>query len=204
MTGNLIAHKKIKHGLCHTRLYGVWANIIQRCENQNSEEFYLYGERGITVCSSWHDFSIFSNWALANGYAYGLTIDRIDNDKGYSPENCRWATRKEQANNRRNNVNIAYKGKIQTIAEWEDEFELKRGIIGKRMRKGLPLDEVMRDFALTSSKTRFITYNGETRSIKQWAEVLGIKYCTLVSRLTTRCWSVDKAFRTQTNSRRIV
>lgn len=99
----------IKHGKRKSRLYHVWQNIKKRCSNPNVHNYHRYGGRGITVCDEWRDdFGKFYEWAIANGYdenaPYGqCTIDRIDNDKGYSPDNCRWVDVKTQNNNKTNN-----------------------------------------------------------------------------------------------------
>ena len=107
-----------KHGGTGSKLYGVWNSMRGRCERPTDQSFKNYGARGIRVCPEWSaDFDAFRSWALNNGYQPGLTLDRIDNDGDYTPENCRWATRKQQANNSRANVLVEYHGELLTLQQ---------------------------------------------------------------------------------------
>lgn len=136
------------HGKCRTRIYKTWCGMKARCHNEKNEFYDDYGGRGITVCLEWqNDFEAFYDWAIANGYASTLEIDRIDNDKGYSPDNCRWATRKEQCNNRRSNHFITCFGKTQTLSQWAEETGIKQSTIRHRLKKGWSVQD-----ALTKAK----------------------------------------------------
>ncbi len=94
---------RTNHGKAGTRLYRIWKKMKSRCHNPKDSDYQkYYGSRGITVCNEWsHNFQAFYDWAITNGYSDELSIDRIDNDKGYSPDNCRWATAEEQRHNQR-------------------------------------------------------------------------------------------------------
>jgi hypothetical protein len=109
----------------------------KRCYKQNHRYYARYGGRGITVCDEWKKSSkAFFEWALANGYEEHLTLDRIDNDKGYYPDNCRWANEIEQNNNKGSNIIVEINGKIQTLAQWATETGVSYQTIYKRYKRG--------------------------------------------------------------------
>lgn len=124
------------HGEATTRLYKEWGRLRNRCYNKNSHDYNRYGGRGIKVCDEWDTFWPFREWALANGYTDELSLDRIDVDGDYCPENCRWITMSEQQSNKRTNVFIEYNGKKQTVAQWAKELGILKETIMWRWRAG--------------------------------------------------------------------
>ena len=116
-----------------TRLYNIWACMRDRCNNSNERAYQYYGGRGISVCDEWKDYLLFKKWALDNGYNDSLTIDRIDVNEGYSPQNCRWATMLEQSNNRRSNHYLTFNGKTASIADWARKTGISASAIRQRI-----------------------------------------------------------------------
>lgn len=106
------------------RLYNIWCGMLHRCENPNREKFEDYGGRGITVCEEWHDFSVFVDWAKSHGYEDDLTIDRINVNGNYTPDNCRWATSKQQSNNKRTSVIVECNGIKATVKQWAELLDI--------------------------------------------------------------------------------
>ena len=127
----------IKHGMRNTRLWSVWDGIRKRCYNPNHKWYKRYGGRGITICDEWlKDHGAFFSWALANGYQDSLTIDRIDNNGNYCPENCRWIDMKTQLNNRCNNIPVEINGETKTIGEWAAITRIDYQTLYRRYRRG--------------------------------------------------------------------
>lgn len=120
--------------------YITWASMLARCRNPKDRSYRHYGGRGITVCERWY---VFENFLQDMGERpAGLSIDRIDNDKGYSPENCRWANAFQQVNNRRNTKRFTYKGKTQGLSEWAREIGIDRKTLESRIKSGIELPEL--------------------------------------------------------------
>lgn len=130
-----IGKRKRKHGKEPRKLYNTWRNMKQRCFNPLDSYFTSYGGRGITVCDEWKsDFATFRDWAFANGYDENLTIDRIDNNGDYTPENCRWVSQEIQANNRRSNRLITYNDETHTITEWSRILQIPSYLLFQRLK----------------------------------------------------------------------
>lgn len=135
---NKTGNNRRVHGMCGTRIYRIWKQMKTRCSNPNTDDWKDYGGRGITVCEEWQDnFQAFYEWAMANGYQDDLTIDRIDYDKGYSPDNCKWADITTQANNRHTNHLITINGTTKTCMEWIKDTGISKSTFYQRLRKGI-------------------------------------------------------------------
>lgn len=146
-----------------SKLKDVYFGMMQRCYYPNAISYKNYGGRGITVCDEWKGREgriNFYHWSVDNGYSEGLTLERIDNDKNYSPSNCRWATKKEQSNNTRRNHIITFNGETKTLIQWANQLGFTDGgTLLKRLKYGWTLEET-----LTIKKT---TSHGRSRYIKE-------------------------------------
>lgn len=124
------------HKMSHTRPYEIWQGMKKRCYNPHDARYCRYGGRGITVCDEWReDFSAFYKWSCENGYSDELTIDRIDNNKGYSPDNCRWANAETQSRNRESNVRITIGNSTRALKEWCEIFDVDYSTVHARYER---------------------------------------------------------------------
>jgi hypothetical protein len=139
----LAISRSTTHGQYGTPLYRVWNSMKQRCENPKTERYERYGGRGIKVCEEWLDFNCFFEWSMDNGYAEGLTLDRIENNSDYEPSNCRWTTVVKQMNNRSTNHFLTYDNKTMTIADWGRETGINPAAINKRLRRGWAIEKAL-------------------------------------------------------------
>jgi len=133
-----------RHGGTGTRLHNIWRDAIKRCTSHHIHNAHRYSLRGITICHEWQsDFVAFRDWAMSNGYADDLTLDRIDNDGNYEPGNCRWADRQEQARNRCSSRYLTHMGRVQTAAAWAAETGICQSTITTRLNRGWAVDRAL-------------------------------------------------------------
>ncbi|PPA70072.1 hypothetical protein [Jeotgalibacillus proteolyticus] len=140
--------RNTKHGLSgrydkDRRIYVIWIHMRSRCLNESDIDYAHYGGRGIKICEEWSDYAVFYKWAKEKGYNQELTIERIDNDGNYEPTNCRWATRKEQARNRRSNPQFTFNGKTKTIPDWAEEMNISYSALRTRLHDGWSIEKAL-------------------------------------------------------------
>jgi hypothetical protein len=134
----------VKHGSSHTKLYAIWRHIKNRCYGNDPQHRRYYAERGIKMCERWlNSFENFQGWAISCGYKDGLTIDRINVNGDYSPENCRWATRREQSNNRRVTLFLTLNGITRALSDWAEVAGLPYHVVFKRYKQGWNAERII-------------------------------------------------------------
>lgn len=137
---------KLKHGKSNTRLYRIWMRMKQRCYYEKSNRYKNYGARGIRVCNEWlDDFMNFYSWAMENGYKENLTIDRIDTDGNYTPDNCKWSTNLEQQRHTTRSRNVTYNGETRCLSEWCEILNLDYDKTKFDLNKGLSLQNCLQN-----------------------------------------------------------
>jgi hypothetical protein len=189
------------HGMSYVPEYGLWNNMIQRCTNPESSNYSDYGGRGITVCERWlNSVGDFIN-DMGPRPSLDHTLDRRENDKGYYKENCRWATRVEQNNNRRNNVFYEYKGQKYTIPQLAElPVVIEKGISVTTLAARITRSKYSVEEALSKEVKIYsiptYTHNGVTKTICEWAKEYKIDYHKFYRRLLRDKWDFDRAVNT--------
>lgn len=188
-------NKKYESGTTDSYLYTTWCGMRQRCNNPNSSSYPRYGGRGISVCDEWNnDFLAFKKWAKENGARKGLTIDRINNDGDYCPDNCRWADLIVQANNKRTNRIITYNGESHTVMEWSRLTGIQEGTIRSRLDKyGCTIGQALGFEEYEVQKSHLVEYNGEIHTISEWGRITGISPMLIGHRIAQYGFSVGEA-----------
>ena len=163
------------HGKTNTRIYKIYCCMKTRCYNLNAQHYKRYGKLGIKICEEWlNDFMSFYNWSMTHGYNDKLTIDRIDNTKGYSPENCRWITLKKQCNNRSTNHLIEINGVTKTLQEWSEETGIDRCTILRNLAKGYTGQKILTPERFRITKSKIAQYDLNGNLIKVWNSLIEI------------------------------
>ncbi len=188
-----------KHGKYKTTTYRSWIAMKGRCLNPRSHAYSQYGGRGITVCERW---LVFENFLADMGERpKGLSIERRDNDKGYHKKNCYWGTRKQQMRNRSCTLRVDWEGQLVPLSELCEQLGINYRTAYARLADGKTLEEVLSKkkgcfFRDNNPRQRYLTYKGQTKRMRDWAEEFGIKVPTLSNRIKLG-WSMEKALNTR-------
>ena len=183
------------HGKSKTRIYHIWRDMRERCTKPSKFGYEYYGGRGIKVCEEWlgsNNFMNFYEWSMANGYSEELTIDRIDVNGNYCPENCRWVDLKTQSNNRGDNKFICYNGQTKTLAQWSELLNMSYFALTNRLRNGWSVEKTFTTSIKHSRK--YIEYNGIKYKFSELAKMHNLKTDTFLHRLDSG-WSLEDALK---------
>jgi hypothetical protein len=187
---------KIKHGHSKEKLFTVWLSMKSRCHSLQPRNVKSYLEKGIEVCEEWQDYEKFKLWSLNNGYLQGLEIDRIDNGKGYSPENCRWVTRAVNVDNRDVSKHYEAFGEVGTIRYFSTKYNINYKTIKARLEEGMSMEETVSKPVRYAPKKGYNIqreYQGVKGNLKEICEHFNKNYHTIKSRIYICHKSLDEA-----------
>lgn len=193
------------HGLSTKRsmsrtdsIYAIWVSMKRRCLNKNDRSYNNYGGRGIKVCDRWIEsvVNFFEDMGPRPGKEYSL--DRIDVNGNYCPENCRWATRKEQAGNTRMTRKVTYQGNTKCLRDWAKKTGISEKTLANRLNAGWSIEDTL----FTKPRRNLVTYQGITKPLCEWAKDYSIPRSVLSERLRKSHWSIEKALTTPVESYR--
>lgn len=192
-------HKELEfHGLTaggkQTQLYQIWSQIKQRCLNPNYRKYENYGGRGIDMDPRWAESFLAFQEDVGKRPNRRYSIERIDNDKGYWPDNVRWATLKEQNRNKRSNLVVVYQGEQMPLAELAEQTGRSPKRLRERIMSGMSAEEAVG--RPIEKRRRMFTLDGESYSLVDWSQITGVNYQTLRSRIYTKKWSLRDALLT--------
>lgn len=181
------------------REYRIWKAIKTRTTNPNTDDADRYINRGITCCKEWLD-SFEQFYKDMGPCPDGYSIDRIDNDKGYSPDNCRWTTSQIQSINRGDfNIVITYNNESHVLKEWARIFNIPYSCLYGRIRKGMNFENAIKK----DPYNRLYEFNGEKKTLIEWCKIYNIKYQTVITRINKHKWTLKEALLTPYNHRKI-
>jgi hypothetical protein len=193
--GNEKRGNNYRHGMVGTRTYSSWSSMMRRCNNPNEKAYATYGAVGIKVCKRWHTFkNFFEDMGVR---PEGMSLDRINGRRGYSPDNCRWATESEQQKNRKDNVYYTLRGKTLCVQDWGREVGIHPDTIRSRVKKGWEIEKaVFTPVGAFTDIHRPITFNGVTLSRTDWSKRLGCKSPSTIKARLDAGWSIARALTT--------
>ena len=196
-----------KHGDSGTVLYGVWKNMLARCNNENHKSYAHYGGRGICVCAAWVQFVVFRDWALASGWCVGLLLDRKDVNGNYEPDNCQWVDHLSSNRNKRNNHFLTAFGETKTLSAWAEDVRavVNVGNIARRLKEGMSPEDAITLVPRPRGgdhSSHPVTAFGVSQSVWQWTED---ERCTVIAPTITKRlnagWNAEAAISTPSRKR---
>ena len=198
----VLENSNCEHNFGRTRLYRIYNNMKQRCNNPNNHKYPRYGARGIKVCDEWNcrnGLKAFGEWALQNGYSDELTLDRIDNNGNYEPSNCRWIDLKAQSNNRSDNDYIEFNGEVHTLTEWSEIIGLNRGTLWSRLhREHWSVERALTEEPFIGKTSHpnieYLEFNGESHTYAEWEAITGVKRSIIRDRIRSNWSKYDALF----------